>query len=100
MADRLPAWVVAGAGTLACIAGMINVIGYLGFEHQALTHLTGITSLTGIAIINGNTGAVWHLLGVLAAFTLGATVSGTIIQDSTLKLGRRYGVVLTLESIL
>ena len=40
------------------------------------------------------------LWGVLIAFCLGAMVSGLIIQDSTLRLGRRYGVVLALESLL
>ncbi|MDR1076922.1 MAG: DUF1275 domain-containing protein [Xanthomonadaceae bacterium] len=100
MAEQLPTWVWIGAGTLASIAGMVNVIGYQGFEHQALTHLTGITSQLGIAIIGAQGKASWHLLGILAAFTFGAMLSGVIIQNSTLRLGRRYGVALTLESIL
>jgi uncharacterized membrane protein YoaK (UPF0700 family) len=89
-----------GAGLLACVAGMVNVVGYLGFEHQAVTHLTGTTSLLGAAIATGDTRATLHLLGVAVAFTLGAALSGMIIQDSTLRLGRRYGVVLTIESAL
>jgi uncharacterized membrane protein YoaK (UPF0700 family) len=89
-----------GAGLLACVAGMVNVVGYLGFEHQAVTHLTGTTSLLGAAIAAGNARAILHLLGVAVAFTLGAALSGMIIQDSTLRLGRRYGVVLTIESVL
>jgi len=86
--------------TLACVAGMVNVIGYLGFEHQAVSHLTGTTSLLGAAIAQGNLRAVIHLWGVLIAFCLGAMLSGLIIQDQTLKLGRRYGVVLALEAAL
>jgi uncharacterized membrane protein YoaK (UPF0700 family) len=89
-----------GAGLLACVAGMVNVVGYLGFEHQAVTHLTGTTSLLGAAIATGDTRAILHLLGVAVAFTLGAALSGMIIQDNTLRLGRRYGVVLTIESVL
>jgi uncharacterized membrane protein YoaK (UPF0700 family) len=100
MGVQLPRWVWIGAGSLACIAGMVNVVGYLGFEHQALTHLTGTTSLLGAAVANGDARAVLHLLGVAAAFTFGAAVSGMIIQDSTLRLGRRYGVTLTIESVL
>ena len=100
MSIQLPRWVWVGAVTLACIAGMVNVVGYLGFEHQAVSHLTGTTSLLGAALARGDWRAVGHLWGVLVAFCLGAMVSGLIIQDSALRLGRRYGVVLALESLL
>ncbi len=96
----LPRWVWVGAITLASIAGMVNVIGYLGFEHQAVSHLTGVTSLIGAALAEGNGRALRHLGGVAVAYVLGAAISGLIIQDSTLRLGRRYGVVLALESLL
>ncbi|WP_296282599.1 YoaK family protein [Pseudoxanthomonas sp.] len=100
MGLQLPRWVWIGAVLLACVAGMVNVIGYLGFEHQAVSHLTGTTSLLGAAIAQGDLRAVIHLWGVLIAFCLGAMLSGLIIQDQTLKLGRRYGVVLALEAVL
>ncbi|MCR6626952.1 MAG: DUF1275 domain-containing protein [Pseudoxanthomonas sp.] len=100
MGLHLPRWVWIGAVTLACVAGMVNVIGYLGFEHQAVSHLTGTTSLLGAAIAHGDGRAVIHLWGVLIAFCLGAMLSGLIIQDQTLQLGRRYGVVLALEAAL
>lgn len=100
MGIQLPRWVWVGAIVLACVGGMINVIGYLGFEHQAVSHLTGTTSLLGAALSHGDWTAVRHLWGVLIAFCLGAMVSGMIIQDSTLRLGRRYGIVLALESLL
>ena len=100
MGVQLPRWVWIGAGSLACVAGMVNVVGYLGFEHQAVTHLTGTTSLFGAALASGDTRAALHLLGVAAAFLAGAALSGMIIQDSTLLLGRRYGVALTIEAIL
>ena len=100
MGVQLPRWVWIGAGSLACVAGMVNVVGYLGFEHQAVTHLTGTTSLLAAAIAGGDTRSALHLLGVAVAFTLGAALSGMIIQDSTLRLGRRYGVILTIESLL
>ena len=100
MGLQLPRWVWVGAVTLACIAGMVNVVGYLGFEHQAVSHLTGTTSLLGAALAAGDWRAVAHLWGVLIAFCVGAMLSGLIIQDGTLRLGRRYGVVLALESLL
>ena len=100
MAERLAAWVWVGAAALAVVAGIVNVVGFLGFQHQAITHLTGNTSLLGAALVAGDTsGALW-LLGAIAAFVAGAALSGVIIQDSTLRLGRRYGVVLALEAAL
>ena len=36
-------------------------------------------------------------VGLLIAFSLGAMLSGLLIQDSTLQLGRRYGVALALS---
>ena len=100
MTVSLPRWVWIGAVTLACIGGMVNVVGYLGFEHQAVSHLTGTTSLLGAALAQGDWRAVAHLWGVLIAFCLGAMLSGLIVQDSTLRLGRRYGVALALEALL
>ncbi|MDQ2702144.1 MAG: DUF1275 domain-containing protein [Pseudomonadota bacterium] len=100
MAERLAPWVWVGAAALACVAGIVNVVGFLGFQHQAITHLTGNTSLLGAAIVSGDLRGAWHLFGAIAAFVVGAALSGLIIQDSTLRLGRRYGVVLSLEAIL
>jgi len=100
MITRLPTWVWLGAATLALVAGMVNVVGYLGFEHQAITHLTGTTSLLGAALAHGDTRASLHLLLIVVAFVGGAVLSGAIIQDSTLRLGRRYGVALAIEAAL
>ena len=100
MGLHLPRWVWIGAVALACVAGMVNVIGYLGFEHQAVSHLTGTTSLLGAALAQGDLRAVGHLWGMLIAFCLGAMLSGLIIQDQTLRLGRRYGAALALEASL
>ena len=44
MAERLAPWVWVGAGALAGVAGIVNVVGFLGFQHQAITHLTGNTN--------------------------------------------------------
>ena len=100
MAERLAPWVWVGAAALACVAGVVNVVGFLGFQHQAITHLTGNTSLLGAALVSGDMHGAWQLLGAIAAFVAGAALSGLIIQDSTLRLGRRYGVVLSIEAIL
>lgn len=44
MIAKLSRWVWGGAWALAFVAGMVNVVGLLGFEHQAVTHLTGTTT--------------------------------------------------------
>lgn len=100
MAERLAPWVWVGAGALAAVAGIVNVVGFLGFQHQAITHLTGNTSLLGAALASGDARGALALLGAIAAFVAGAALSGLIVQDSTLRLGRRYGVVLSLEALL
>ena len=100
MGLHLPRWVWIGAVTLACVAGMVNVVGYLSFEQQAVTHLTGTTTLLGEAVAKRDLHAISRLAGVALAFMAGAALSGMIVQDSTLKLGRRYGVALVLESLL
>jgi uncharacterized membrane protein YoaK (UPF0700 family) len=100
VAERLAAWVWIGAGALACVAGIVNVVGFLGFQHQAITHLTGNTSLLGAALVSGDSHGTLRLAAAMAAFVAGAMLSGMVIQDSVLRLGRRYGVVLAIESLL
>jgi len=100
MISKLPRWVWTGAWLLAFIAGIINVVGLLGFEHQAVTHLTGNTSMLAIAMADVDLPKTFHFLVIIIAFMAGAVLSGAIIQDSTLQLGRRYGVALFVESLL
>ncbi|HEX5352824.1 MAG TPA: YoaK family protein [Rhodanobacteraceae bacterium] len=100
MIARLPRWVLSGGVGLAFIAGMINAMGYLGFRHQAVTHMTGTTSLLGIVAVQANLSDVLHFGALLLAFAGGCALSGFIIGDSALQLGRRYGVALAIESAL
>ena len=100
MISKLPRWIWTGAWVLAFIAGVVNVVGLLGFEHQAITHLTGNTSLLAGAVATLNFPSAMHFVALLGAFVAGCALSGFIIQDSTLQLGRRYGVALLLGSVL
>ena len=100
MINKLPRWVWAGGAALAFVAGMINALGYLGFRHQAITHMTGTTSLLGVAAGQGDVIELLRFGGVLLAFALGCALSGFIIGDSVLRLGRRYGVALMIESAM
>lgn len=99
MITRLPRWVWAAAGALAFVAGMVNVVGLLGFR-QPLTHLTGIASLLGAATADGDGPAALHLAAVVGAFLAGTFASGLIVHDSPLDLGHRYGVALLAEAAL
>ena len=91
MISKLPRWVWFCAWVLAFIAGIINVVGLLGFEHQAVTHLTGNTSMLASALASLDVRGILHFAAVIGSFVAGTILSGFIIQDSTLQLGRRYG---------
>lgn len=97
---QLPRWAWIGGGALAFIAGMVNAAGYMGFRHQSISNLTGSTTLLGISLGTANTGEAVHWALSLLAFVAGAMLSGALVQKSTLKLGRPYGVALMLESLL
>lgn len=97
---QLPRWAWFGTGVLAFIAGLVNAVGYLGFRHESISNMTGNTSLLGIALGRADRVETTHWAFAIGAFVLGTMLSGMIVQQSTLKLGRRYGVALTLESLL
>lgn len=97
---QLPRWAWIGGGVLAFIAGIVNAAGYMGFRHQSITNLTGSSSLLGVALGTADSGEAWHWALSIGAFVMGAVLSGLIVQQRTLKLGRHYGVALVLESLL
>ena len=94
-----PRWVYFGGLVLSLIAGAINAVGFLGQHHQALSHMTGSVTVLGMELARGNGATALHALAILAAFFAGCLVSGIVISQSSLRLGRRYGVVLSLESV-
>ncbi len=89
-----------GGAWLALMAGTVNTTGLLGAEQRAVTHLSGTTTLGAAAFAQGHFGIGLHLFAIVASFFVGAVVSALIIRDSTLRLGRRYGWALMLESVL
>ncbi len=95
-----PNWIYFGGLTLATTAGAINAVGFLGQHHQALSHMTGTVTVLGLELARANHGVALHAFAIMAAFFLGCLVSGAIIAQSSLRLGRRYGVALSLESVL
>jgi uncharacterized membrane protein YoaK (UPF0700 family) len=93
-----PAWVYLGGLVLTIVAGVINAVGFLGVHHQALSHMSGTVTTLGMELGRADYGVALHALAILAAFFAGCLVSGAVISQGTLRLGRRYGVTLTLES--
>lgn len=98
MMQRLPRWVEWGGFLLAMNAGYINAVGVLGFRHQAVSHLTGISTYFSIELVNQDVWQVLHLLWVILFFVLGAVLSGMLIGNEALRIGRRYHVALWIEA--
>lgn len=100
MIHSLPRWVWPGAGLLAFLAGMVNVTGVMGFTHEAVTHLTGITTFLGAALAGGDFFSGLHLAGMLLAFVAGATLCGWVLGESSLRQHPRYGAAFLLEAAM
>lgn len=92
--------VMVGGFVLTLISGMVNAVGFLSFAHQGLTHLTGLTTHISIYLSNNQLENALRVFVLVSSFVVGAIVSGFIIQQSNLKLGRNYGFVLILEGLL
>lgn len=98
MISKLQKWVWVGAATLTFSAGMVNVIALSSFTHQAATHVTGVSSSFSIALAQFNYSSAIKAFLVLLFFFGGAFISGVIIRDGQLKIGRRYGIALAIEA--
>jgi len=60
--NKLPKWVEIGGFFLALIAGSVNAIALLGFNHQGVSHLTGSSTLLGVELAQGNHAEAIHLV--------------------------------------
>lgn len=99
MIRKLPRWVEYGAFVLAALAGAVNAVGLLGFEHQAVSHLSGTATQLGTELLHPGPNAL-HLFGIMLSFVGGAALSGMLIDHSALKLGRHYSAALAIEGTL
>ncbi|GAB6196342.1 YoaK family protein [Lysobacter xanthus] len=95
MISRLPSWTWPVAWLLAFVAGGANAVGLLGATHQAVSHLTGTTTLLAAALVDGSASTALLFLAA-AAFVGGAAVGGFLIPTDVLRLGRRQTVVMLL----
>lgn len=99
MLSKLPRWIEYGAFTLALLAGSVNAVGLLGFQHQSISHLSGTATLLGSSLLGSLENSL-HLLGILASFLFGAMISGLLLTSTSLKLGRHYDSLLLIEGLL
>jgi uncharacterized membrane protein YoaK (UPF0700 family) len=95
-----PLWIVLGGFGLACMAGGINAVGFLGMHHQAISHMSGTVTVLSNELATGRFSLALYAVAVVVSFFIGSVLSAAIIRDSALKLGRRYGMVLAIESAL
>ena len=100
MISTLPKWVEVGAFILALVAGFVNAVGLLSFEHQSVSHLSGTATLLGTGFLTLPFQHTLHLLGILLSFLFGSSIAGFLLHGSTLKLGKHYDTALFLESAL
>jgi len=97
---RLPGWVERGGFVLALAAGAVNAIAILGFNHQGVSHLSGLSTLLGIEASAGHAALALNLALGLAAFVAGAAISGFLIGGEPFKLSKTYTTALLIETFL
>ncbi|HZK19442.1 MAG TPA: YoaK family protein [Treponemataceae bacterium] len=100
MITKLPAWVELGSFFLASVAGSLNVFTLQSVLNQPVSHLTGPTASLGLSIAQGSSTQTIYFILLLLSFSAGAALSGFLIRERQLKLGRRYGVALFIESFM
>lgn len=88
---------IAGGAWLASVAGYVDAA-LVVLAGRTVTHVTGSVAGVGANLAGGAWSAAGATLSVVAAFIFGACVSGLIIHGSQLRLGRRYGVAMLMQS--
>lgn len=100
LSKPIPPWILLGGFVLTCAAGSVNAVGFLGMHHQAISHMSGTVTVLSNELATGQFGLGIYAATVIGSFFLGSVMSAMIIRQSALKLGRRYGVALVIESLL
>lgn len=100
LSKPIPPWILLGGFVLTCSAGSINAVGFLGMHHQAISHMSGSVTVLSNELATGQFGLTFYALAVIGSFFFGSVLSSVIIRRSELRLGRRYGVALVIESVL
>ena len=94
----MPRWVLMGRVVLAFSGGLEDGVALLGFVNHSVSHVTGSVSLFAEGIATGNLHRATQTGLIVLFFFLGSVLSGFLIRHESLKMGRRYGVALAIES--
>ena len=100
MITRLPLWILIGGAVLAFSAGCVNIIALSGFTNLSVSHVTGNVSLFSAALARFDWYRIFFIGASLLSFLSGSILSGYLIGQDSLKLGKRYGVALFTEAAL
>ncbi|PNK59795.1 YoaK family protein [Psychrobacter sp. FDAARGOS_221] len=100
MITKLPRWILIGGAILAFSAGSVNIIALSGFTNLSVSHVTGNVSLFSAAMARLEWSSVLFIGASLLSFLAGAILSGLLIGQRSLSLGRQYGVALGVEAAL
>ena len=100
MITKLPRWILIGGAVLAFSAGCVNIIALSGFTNLSVSHVTGNVSLFSSAIARFDWPVIFFIGASLLSFLAGSILSGYLIGQRSLKLGRRYGLALFIEASL
>lgn len=90
---RVYVLVVLGGAMLATVAGYVNAV-MLGLLSVPVSHMSGAVSHLSMDAAAHDGLRVQQGAAVVAAFVLGAALSGALIGGQRLRPGRSYGVVL------
>ena len=98
MITRLPKWIFWGGAVLAFSAGCVNTAALMGFTNLSVSHVTGNVSLFAAAVAHFDGHSILYIGASLLSFLAGAILSGFVIGQKSLNLGRRYGSALYIEA--
>lgn len=90
-------WFTVGAIMLSGIAGFCNSA-VLQEGSLAVSHLTGSITRVSVELAENNYSNIVPFVVILCAFFLGAVLSGAVVGARELGSGRRYTVMLVVES--
>lgn len=99
MINKLPRWIF-GWAVLAFSAGCVNTAALMGFTRLSVSHVTGNVSLFAAALAHFDVSSILFIGAALLSFLAGAILSGFVIGQRSLKLGRSYGRALYIEAAL
>lgn len=90
---------MAAGGCLACIAGYIDGV-FFRLAGVAVTHVTGSAARLSADVATGTFTDAARVVSRIGAFCIGAAISGFVVGTQRLRIGRRYGIALIVESLL